>query len=127
MYEIRGRELADFCSTVPIILGDNYENLDNKWSNRIYNILGAGGFLITPNVEGLEEEFEEGKHFIGYKPGNLSELKDKINLFLTKPKERKKIARAGYKHVWKNYTYLKRCKILLETIKGDSAQFTQHK
>ena len=79
-------------------------------------ILGSGGFLIHPRLEGLKEEFTEGKHFAGYK--TFVELQEKIDYYLKNPNERKLIQMAGYKHCIKNYTYQDRVKELLGKING---------
>jgi len=112
---IFGRDLYDFCASCKIILSPLFPEDDFYWSSRIYMILGSGGFLIHPRLEGLKEEFTEKKHFVGYK--TFPEMMEKIDYYLKNPQERKLIQIAGYKYCISHFTYLDRVKKLLEIIK----------
>lgn len=114
--DIRGMELNEIIGRAKIVIGDSFPS-KNYWSNRVYEILGRGGFLIHPYVEGLEKEFEIGKHLVCYKHGDADDLIDKINYYLEHPEEREKIKQAGFEFVKNNYTYQKRCKQVLEILK----------
>lgn len=108
------RDLYDLCASAKVIVAPTYPNDEFYWSSRIYMILGSGGFLIHPDLYGLKDEFEEGKHFIGYK--TIEEMMVAINYF-TDPKheeERSKIQMAGYKQCHKIATYKDRIKQMLK-------------
>jgi len=105
-----GREFYDLCASAKIMVAPKFPSNDFYWSNRIYETLGAGGFLIHPKCEGLKEEYEEYKHFVPYVDGD--HLKYLIDYYLERPKEREKIAKAGREHTLKNYTYKHRVKEL---------------
>ncbi len=111
---IFGENLCDFCASAKIIVAPKYPQDDFYWSARIYKILGSGGFLIHPKLYGLKEEFEEGKHYVGYK--TFEELVEKIEYYLKHDEEREKIRLAGHKHCIQNYTYTQRVKKMLEII-----------
>ncbi len=113
--EIRHHELNSLVSTLKIVVGDSVYS-PHYWSNRIYEIIGRGGFLVTQNVPGLEEEFEPYKHFIPYKMGDFDQLKEILNYYLVHDEERDKIRRAGLEHCKKHHTYLHRVKKLLKTL-----------
>lgn len=113
--EIRGEDLNNVLASCKIVVGDSVPS-KNYWSNRLYEITGRGGFIIHPRVEGLEKEFEYYKEIIPYAWGNLAQLKEIIDYYLTHDKEREKIRRAGHERTKKNYTYTLRVKELLENI-----------
>ncbi len=112
---IRGIELNKLYASTKIVVGDSQPS-PGYWSNRIYETLGRGGFLIHPYVEGLENEFELGTHLVTYPYGDLDKLKELINYYLINGKEREKIRLAGFKYVRKHYTYQKRCEELLKLL-----------
>lgn len=111
-----GRALYDLCASVKIFVAPKHPSDDYYWSSRVYMILGSGGFLIHPRLEGLKKEFKEGEHLEMYKDGK--ELKEKIDYYLEHPEEREKIRMAGYKFVTENLTYQHRVEELLSKING---------
>ena len=64
-------------------------------SARDYRIMGAGGFLLTNHVEGIDEWFKIGTECDTYK--TPEEAKEKFLYYCDHPKERLVIAEAGYK------------------------------
>lgn len=113
--EIRGKALNDVLASAKIVVGDSMPS-PNYWSNRIYEIMGRGGFLLHPIVEGIETEFIDGKHFVGYAYGNHQSVKEKIDYYLTHEQEREAIRKAGHEHVKKNFTYIERSKQLIKYV-----------
>lgn len=109
---IWGRELADLYTSTKIVIGDSI-NSPYYWSNRIYETLGRGGFLIHPEIKGLEKEFEYGIDFVPYKYGDFAGLKRKIDYYLSHSEERKKISDSGFKKC-KKYTFLERAKEVIK-------------
>lgn len=112
---VRNLELNDLYASAKIVVGDSVYS-PNYWSNRLYETIGRGGFLIFPLIPGIEKEFTPGEHFIPYHIGNLPQLKTKIDYYLTHDKEREEIKMAGFEHCKKFHTYTIRCKKLLEYI-----------
>jgi len=115
MYQVRGQKLADICASVPVIVADSL-GFDYYWSNRIYETLGAGGFLIHPNIKGLDEEFIDGQHYTGYKLGDWVDLKEKVSLALQNTVARQFQAVAGQKLVLDRYTYGHRVRTMMRNI-----------
>jgi len=113
--EIRGADLNDLYASVKIIVGDSSPS-PQYWSVRIYDVLGRGGFLLHPSVDGLEKEFEYYKHFVPFEYRNFVDLKKKINYYLTHNKEREKIKKDGFEYCKKQHSFKSRCTQLLETI-----------
>jgi len=127
--EIRGKELNDLFASVKIVMGDTIYAPFAKgwWSNRIYETLGRGGFLIHPKVKGLEKEFRYYQHFVPYDFGNWEQLKEIIDFYLKHDKERRRIQLAGHRFCKENYTYRERCKKLIRIVQKEifGKKFTQ--
>lgn len=113
--ETRGMDLNNLLASVKIVVGDSVPS-DNYWSNRIYEILGRGGFLLHPKVNGLEKDFQYFKHFVPFEHGNFPQIKQIIDYYLEHDEEREKIRLLGHKFVKENYTYTKRCEELLKKV-----------
>ena len=79
---------------------------------RIWDILGAGGFVLTNYQTEITEYFEIGNELETF--SSEEELLDKISYYLTHEEERCKIARRGYEKAKKEYTLQKRIKQMLE-------------
>jgi spore maturation protein CgeB len=115
--EIRGKELNDLYASAKVVVGDSVFS-PYYWSNRIYETLGRGGFLIHPEIPGLNEEYEPYKHYIPYKMGDWRGLKEKIDYFIRKPLERKKIADEALQYTKINHTLTNRCQNLLKSVRS---------
>lgn len=113
--DVFNRDLYDLCASVPIVVAPTYPSDDHYWSNRIYLILGSGGFLVHPRLAGLAEEFEAGVHYVDY--GSEDELYRRIDHFLRNGDERRKIAAAGHALMHERFTFTKRCQSLLKAIR----------
>lgn len=113
--EIRGLKLNELYASTKIVVGDSQPS-PKYWSNRIYETLGRGGFLIHPYVEGLEEEFEIGKDLVCYPYGDNAKLHELIDYYLENDDEREAIRKHGFETVKNKYTYKKRCEELLKQI-----------
>jgi hypothetical protein len=100
-----------------IILGPRYPTVPGFWGNRIYVVLGHGGFFLAPEVPGMREEgFVPGVH---YAPLGDDPVAD-IRAWLDRPAERARIARAGQELVLERFTYRRAvrqlCRIIEETL-----------
>jgi hypothetical protein len=66
---VRGQQLNDLYASTKVVVGDTLSpNFDypGYWSDRIYETIGRGGFLIHPYIEGIDEEFTDGEHVVFY-------------------------------------------------------------
>lgn len=117
---VRNDDLNHLYASTKVVVGDSLilPNHTHYWSDRVYETLGRGGFLIHPYVKGLEEEFKDKKHLIYYELGNFDNLKFKIDYYLKHDKEREKIRREGHRVVKKSYTYDERLKQMLALTRG---------
>ena len=81
---------------------------------RIWDVLGAGGFLLTNYQSEIPEYFEIGKDLETW--FNSDELLEKIAFYLCHDDLRQKIAQNGYEKAKKNYSMKLRVYQLLEKI-----------
>ncbi len=106
---IRERRLNDLYASAKIVIGDScFAGAPYYWSDRVPETLGRGGFLIHPETLGLGIS-----GLITYEPGNLSDLQDKINHYLTRDEERWQHTESAMADVQQSHTYTNRMQVLL--------------
>ena len=98
-----------------INLNPTAKSIKTGISQRVWDILGCGGFLISNYQTELSEHFEPGHDLETY--SSMEELADKCAYYLAHEEQRKKIAGNGYEKVKKYHTYEIRVQELLERIK----------
>ena len=81
---------------------------------RIFDIMGAGGFVLTNYQEDLLSFFTPGEDFVYYE--DRQDLMEKIAYYLTHEEERRAIAKSGHDKVKENHTYLLRLKEIIHTV-----------
>jgi hypothetical protein len=102
-----------------VVVGDSLclnFNHPYYWSDRVYETLGRGGFIIHPYIKGLEEEFTEGETIVFYDYNNWDQLREKIDYYLEHDEERERIRLAGHEFVKNNATYTQRLTQMLDHI-----------
>lgn len=105
---IRNHQLNQLYASAKVVVGDSLCLGFNKpyyWSDRVYETMGRGGFIIHPYIHGMEEEFADGENIVFYEYGNFDQLKEKIDYYLQNDEERLAIRNAGHKYVRENCTY----------------------
>lgn len=116
---MRNQDLNDLYASAKVVVGDSL-CVDFKktyyWSDRVYETIGRGGFLIMPYIKGLEEEFIDGETIVFYEFGNFDQLKEKIDYYLEHEDERRKIQQAGQEFVREHATYNNRLTQMLDTV-----------
>lgn len=106
---VRNEELNELYAKSKIVVGDSVYS-PYYWSNRVVETLGRGGFLIHQDVEGLKREYP---HLVTYRRGDLGDLQQKINYYLTHEDERREIVEKNFAWVRARYTADKKCAELL--------------
>lgn len=117
----RGRDLNDLYATARIVIGDSLALPGHAqyWSDRYYETLGRGGFLIAPAVPGIDEHFTDREHLRLYLPGSTERLTLLIDWALDHGEETRAIAARGHEHVRANHTYQHRVTAMAaETVYG---------
>jgi len=97
------------CSQVKIMVGDNMRNdIPGYWSDRLYLSLACGAFLLYPRVGGIERYFTDGEHLVLY--DSVDDLYKKIDYWLPREDERRRIALDGSAHARLNHSWQIRVK-----------------
>ncbi len=90
-----------------IVVGDTFPGTKAFVSNRLFQCLSAGGFLLQQYSEGLQDYtgLMPGVHYIEW--SDLRDLKEKIVYWLddARAEERARIAAAGRDYVRANFSY----------------------
>lgn len=115
---MRGKMLNDLYASVGVVVGDSLAlpGHVNYWSDRYYETLGRGGFLVAPNVPGIEQHFDIGDHFFAYNLGDLDSVFALVDAALAMPDARDRMARAGHARVVAQHTYQHRVRQLLQEV-----------
>ena len=79
---------------------------------RVFEVPGAGGFLMTENADGLDKVYRIGAEISIY--DGIQDLAEKIRYFIEHPEERDRIALEGYFRTRDEHTYEMRFGILLD-------------
>jgi hypothetical protein len=113
---VYGRQLAQVIRGAAISLGaSSYPGQDSdrfSASNRMWKILGGGGFYLGRHVEGIETFAVGGEHCAWYH--DAKEAASLTRHYLSQPSERECIAKAGRAHALAHHTYAHRLALLLE-------------
>lgn len=112
---VHQRCLADLIASCKVVIAPESPCTDKYWSNRVYNTLGFGGFLIHPRCLRLERHYVDKQHLVMY--DGQDELFRLIDSYLDFPSARQEIAERGYLHTLEHHTYTARCQQLLSTVK----------
>ncbi|MGH7439897.1 MAG: CgeB family protein [Polyangiaceae bacterium] len=83
----------------------------NSTNSRVYDVLAAGGFLLTEDSPAIRREFEPDRHLVTF--ATPADAADKVAFYLAHPEARELIAREGQKHVLAQHTFRRRCATLL--------------
>lgn len=119
--KIYGHDLAQLYATVPVVVGDTLcQGFDYPYylSDRIFETIGRGGFIIHPYIKGIGELFKLGQELITYTYQDFKQLKELIDYY-SDPKhseEREAIVDKGFKRVYKEHTYYHRLAYILDKI-----------
>lgn len=107
------RGLVDYAENMPKVFKCSKINLNFTSKSiktgvplRIFDIMGAGGFLITNYQQELPEYFDIGQDLVVYE--NEADLIEKIGYYLAHEEERIQIAESGQKKVRECYTWKQR-------------------
>ena len=115
------RESVDYREEMPLVFHESDINMNFTIRNirtglplRIWDILGAGGFLLTNYQIELGDFFENGKDLVYY--DSLDDMMRKAEYYLDHEDERKTIAQNGLKKIVQYHTYEHRIDVILKTV-----------
>ncbi len=117
---IEGVYGADLSALIPryrIVLGPRFPCVSGYWGNRVYVVLGNGGFFLAPDVPGMREEgLVAGEHFAALGDDPVASIRK----WLANPVERLRIAREGKQLVLSRFTYThavsELCRVIQDTL-----------
>lgn len=109
---------VDYWSEMPKVFRMSKINLNFTIPNiksgiplRVWDVLGAGGFLLTNYQAEIPYFFEEGKDLVCF--DGIEDLKEKVGYYLTHEEERQAIAAQGYRKVKEQHNYIERIRQML--------------
>jgi hypothetical protein len=106
---IRGHELNDVYASAKVVVGDCiFAGTPFYWSDRVAETIGRRGFLIHPYVQGLEY-----LQIPKYKPQDLNDLKELIDLWLPVDEERQNVLSQAVSVIQKKDTWTIRMQEIL--------------
>lgn len=114
--EVRGRAFAKVVAGAAVNLGANAvpaQDLERgSASNRMWKVLGCGGFYLGRRVPDIEAFARDGEHCRWY--GSVEEAVAITRWALAEPGPRAAIAAAGRRHALAHHTYADRVRRLVE-------------
>lgn len=81
---------------------------------RVFDIMGAGGFLLTNYQMEMSEYFESGKDYVAY--DSIKDIPELVNYYMKHEDERKEIAVNGYRKVKEFHSFRNRVEDILNMI-----------
>lgn len=115
---VRGTELNQLYANTKVVVGDSLVlgfNYPDYWSDRVYETLGRGGFLLMPKIKGLDTEFDEHE-LATFEFGNFDNLKQQIEFYISNDIYRQTMQRQGFNKVKNNYTYVHRWQTIFKEL-----------
>lgn len=119
--KVINRGYVDYYKVMPLIFRYSKINLNMSLRTiksgiplRIFDILGAGGFLITNYQSDIAEYFNIGEDLICYE--SEADLVEKVGYYLEHEEERKRIAANGYRKVKQFHNYEMRLKEIFRIV-----------
>jgi spore maturation protein CgeB len=112
---VHGQRLAQVIRGAAISLGaSSFPGQDAERfsaSNRMWKILGCGGFYLGRHVNGIESFAADAQHCAWYR--DTRHAAELVRHYLSHPEERERIAGAGHAHALAAHTYAHRLELLL--------------
>lgn len=115
---VRGRALNQLYANTKVVVGDSLVlgfDYPDYWSDRVYETIGRGGFLLMPQIKGLETEFTD-QELATFKFGDFDDLKKKIDFYLKNDMYRNVMRQRAFNQVKHNYTYTHRWQTILKEL-----------
>ena len=113
---VYGVEYARAVAGAAISLGINavaeMSRLTGSASNRMWKVMGCGGFYLGEWVGGMDAFAREGEHCAWYRTPD--EAVAQVRRYLADPAARARIAEAGRRHALAHHTYAHRVGLVLE-------------
>lgn len=116
---VRGMALNQIYANAKVAIGDslclNFA-YPYYWSDRVYETLGRGGFMLHPMIVGMEREFASGDDLVFFPFNNFPVLKTMIDYYIEHDDERERIRKHGHNTVKTRYTYMHRWQQIIDEV-----------
>ncbi len=133
---IRGADLSDLYASARVVVGDTLclgpEDAreprfthERYWSDRVYETVGRGGYLVHPRIVGLDDEFTDGEHLRFYTYGDFDGLKAIIDAALADDAHRAHVKAAGMAMVKDACTYVHRTAEMIRILAEQSSAIAE--
>ena len=124
LMRVRTLGSVDYWSEMPKVFHMSKINLNFTIPNiksgtplRIWDVLGAGGFLLTNYQAELPLFFKEGEDLVCF--DGIEDMRKKVGYYLEHEEERRQIAENGYRKVKEYHSYIDRIQTMLEILEGE--------
>lgn len=111
-----GKDVFTVYAESKINLNLSLKGMEGGTPQRVMDIMGAGGFVLSTYCQETAELFEEDKEIVMFK--TPEELIEKAAYYLAHEEEREKIAAAGCAKVLRCYTYEKKIPELMNWVEA---------
>lgn len=115
---VRGPELNNLYASAKIVIGDTLckgFNYPDYSSDRLFEVCGRGGFLIYPDIKGLDS-FYNVDEVVTYRFGDFGQLKATIDYFLDNDNYRREKQMRAFERTKKQHTYTHRMQEIIDVI-----------
>jgi spore maturation protein CgeB len=89
-------------------------------ANRTFVVPACGAFVLHERTQELLQHFKEDEHFGCF--GDADELIEKIDYYLARPELRRQIADAGREMVWREHSWDRRIRVIIDHFARDVAR-----
>lgn len=106
--------LHRYYSAARIVLADHWDDMRREGflSNRLYDALASGAFVVSDDVVGIQEEFQGA--VVTYR--DAEDLAEKVRHFLEEEAERRMLAERGRRIVLERHTFAHRTNEILAAV-----------
>ncbi len=94
--------LQAICGTRIALSINAFNDIPCYHSDRLTHYLGCGAFVLAKYVPGSERLFEDRRHLDYFRTSE--ECLDRVDYYLEKEEERRRIAQQGYEHIHANFS-----------------------
>jgi GT2 family glycosyltransferase len=111
---VANEELPGYYASAAIVLNDHWQEAGEAGflNNRLYDALAAGGFVISDEVDGLREEFDDA--VVSYR--DAADLIQLVDRYLADPAARAERAEKGRRAILERHTFSHRVDEILRLI-----------
>jgi len=99
-----------------INLNFTIKNIRSGIPLRVWDVLGAGGFMLTNFQAEIPQYFENGKDLVCFE--SINDMSKKVEYYLIHEEERLQIAKNGYEKVKKYHSYETRLRQIISDIQS---------